>query len=194
VVFVIHDWGSALGFDWANRHRESTQGIAYMEAIVTPMSWDDWPEVARRIFQGFRSDAGEEMILQKNVFVERILPGSIIRDLTDEEMAVYREPFIAPGESRRPTLTWPRQIPLGGEPEDVVGIVNDYAEWLQTADLPKLLINASPGSILTGRQLEFCRSWPNQDEVTVEGIHFIQEDSPDEIGQTVSEFVRRLRG
>jgi haloalkane dehalogenase len=194
VVFVIHDWGSALGFDWANRHRESTQGIAYMEAIVTPMSWDDWPEVARRIFQGFRSDAGEEMILQKNVFVERILPGSIIRDLTDEEMAVYREPFIAPGESRRPTLTWPRQIPLGGEPEDVVGLVNDYAEWLQTADLPKLLINASPGSILTGRQLEFCRSWPNQDEVTVEGIHFIQEDSPDEIGQTVSEFVRRLRG
>ncbi len=194
VVFVIHDWGSALGFDWANRHRELTQGIAYMEAIVTPMSWDDWPEVARRIFQGFRSDAGEEMILQKNVFVERILPGSIIRDLTDEEMAVYREPFIAPGESRRPTLTWPRQIPLGGEPEDVVGIVNDYAEWLQTADLPKLLINASPGSILTGRQLEFCRSWPNQDEVTVEGIHFIQEDSPDEIGQTVSEFVRRLRG
>jgi len=194
VVFVIHDWGSALGFDWANRHRESTQGIAYMEAIVTPMSWDDWPEVARRIFQGFRSDAGEEMILQKNVFVERILPGSIIRDLTDEEMAVYREPFIAPGESRRPTLTWPRQIPLGGEPEDVVGIVNDYAEWLQTADLPKLLINASPGSILTGRQLEFCRSWPNQDEVTVEGIHYIQEDSPDEIGQTVSEFVRRLRG
>jgi len=194
VVFVIHDWGSALGFDWANRHRESTQGIAYMEAIVTPMSWDDWPEVARRIFQGFRSDAGEEMILQNNLFVERILPGSIIRDLTDEEMAVYREPFIAPGESRRPTLTWPRQIPLGGEPEDVVGIVNDYAEWLQTADLPKLLINASPGSILTGRQLEFCRSWPNQDEVTVEGIHFIQEDSPDEIGQTVSEFVRRLRG
>lgn len=194
VVFVIHDWGSALGFDWANRNREATQGITYMEAIVTPLSWDDWPEPARRIFQGLRSDAGEEMILEKNVFVERILPGSILRGLTEEEMAVYRKPFITPGESRRSTLTWPRQIPLGSEPEDVIRIVTNYAEWLLTADLPKLLINADPGSILTGKQLAFCRSWPNQDEITVKGMHFIQEDSPDEIGKAVSNFVRKLRG
>lgn len=194
VVFVIHDWGSALGFDWANRNRGSTQGVAYMEAIVKAMSWDEWPESARRIFQGFRSEAGEEMILEKNIFVELILNGSILRDLTEEEMEVYRKPFLTPGESRRPTLTWPREIPLGGEPEDVVRLVNDYAEWLSGADLPKLLVSAEPGSILTGKQLEFCRSWPNQDEVTVKGRHFIQEDSPDEIGKAVSDFVRKLRG
>lgn len=194
IVFVIHDWGSALGFDWANRNRGSTQGVAYMEAIVKAMSWDEWPESARRIFQGFRSEAGEEMILEKNIFVELILNGSILRDLTEEEMEVYRKPFLTPGESRRPTLTWPREIPLGGEPEDVVRLVNDYAEWLSGADLPKLLVSAEPGSILTGKQLEFCRSWPNQDEVTVKGRHFIQEDSPDEIGKAVSDFVRKLRG
>ena len=194
VVFVVHDWGSALGFDWANRNRAATQGVAYMEAIVTPLTWEDWPEPARRIFEGLRSDAGEERILEKNVFVERILTGSILRGLTDEEMQVYRKPFTSPGESRRPTLTWPRQIPLPGGPQEVIDIVNSYAEWLCKTELPKLLISADPGSILTGRQLEFCRSWPNQDEVTVKGLHFIQEDSPHEIGKAVSDFVRKLRG
>ena len=193
VVLVIHDWGSALGFDWANRHQEAMQGIAYMEAIVRPLTWSEWPENGTEIFQGLRSEAGEDMILEKNLFVEAILPGSIIRDLEDEEMAVYRQPFINAGEDRRPTLTWPRQIPLGGEPADVVQIVSEYGEWLGGSDLPKLLVSAEPGAILTGPVLEFARTWPNQKEVNVAGIHFIQEDSPDEIGAAVAEFVGGLR-
>ena len=192
VTFVIHDWGSALGFDWANRHRNRVKGIAYMEAIVQSVSWEMWPEDARSIFEKMRSPAGETIILEKNVFVERILPSSILRDLTEEEMAMYRAPFVVPGESRRPTLTWPRQIPFEGEPEDVASIVRDYGRWLRESDLPKLFINADPGSILTGAQREFCRSWPNQIEVTVPGLHFIQEDSPDEIGSAIRQWYRTL--
>ncbi len=186
VTLVIHDWGSALGFDWANRHRDAVKGIAYMEGIVRPVSWDEWPEAARGVFQGFRSSAGEEMVLDKNTFVERVLPGSILRDLTEEEMAVYRRPFQNNGEDRRPTLTWPRQIPIDGTPADVVEIVQAYADWLTEADLPKLFVNAEPGAILIGAQREFCRSWPNQTEVTVWGNHFLQEDSPHEIGKAIA--------
>ena len=193
VVLVLHDWGSALGFDWANRHRERVQGIAYMEAIVQPLGWADWPENARRVFQNFRSPAGEAMVLEKNVFVERVLPGSVMRPLADAEMAEYRRPFAEPGESRRPTLTWPRQIPIDGEPAEVVAVVDAYRRWLESSPVPKLFVNAEPGSILTGRQREACRRWPNQAEVTVRGTHFIQEDSPNEIGAAVADFVRRLR-
>ena len=192
VVWVVHDWGSALGFDWANRHRGATRGIAYMEALVRPVTWAEWPEAARRVFQGFRSDAGEGMVLDNNVFVERVLPGSILRRLTEAEMAAYRAPYAEPGESRRPTLTWPREIPIDGEPEDVTRIVRDYAAWMAENDLPKLFVNADPGAILTGAQRECCRGWRNQEEVTVRGRHFIQEDSPDQIGQAVAAFVRRL--
>ena len=194
VVWVVHDWGSALGFDWANRHRGATRGIAYMEALVRPVTWEEWPEAARRVFQGFRSEAGEGMVLENNVFVERVLPGSILRRLTETEMAVYRAPYTDPGESRRPTLTWPREIPIDGEPGDVTGIVRDYAEWMAANDLAKLFVNADPGAILTGAQREFCRGWKNQEEVTVRGRHFVPEDSPNEIGQAVAAFVRRLRG
>ena len=186
VVLVGHDWGSALGFDWAHRHPERVKGVAYMEGIVRPMTWDEWPEQARNIFRAMRSPAGEEMVLQKNVFVERVLPASIMRTLTDEEFAVYRRPYVEPGESRRPTLTWPRQIPLDGEPADVVALVQRYADWLATSGLPKLFVNAEPGIILTGAQREFCRTWPNQREVTVRGLHFIQEDSPDEVGHALA--------
>jgi haloalkane dehalogenase len=193
VTLVVHDWGSALGFYWAHRHPERVRGIAYMEAIVRPLSWEEWREEARGIFQAMRSEAGEEMVLEKNVFVERILPASVLRELTDEEMDVYRRPYTEPGESRRPTLTWPRELPLDGEPEDVVRIVDDYSKWLTSSDLPKLLVNAEPGTILTGAQREFCRTWPNQEEVTVRGAHFVQEDSPHEIGKTVAAFVRRTR-
>jgi haloalkane dehalogenase len=192
-VLVLHDWGSALGFDWANQHRARIQGIAYMEGIVTPLTWTDWPEAARRVFQGFRSPAGEEMVLEKNVFVDRVLPSSIIRALAEEEMNEYRRPFIRPGEDRRPTLSWPRQIPIDGEPADVTRVTREYGAWLSTSDVPKLFINADPGSVLVGRQREFCRGWPNQREVTVRGIHFIQEDSPDEIGTAVADFVHHLR-
>ena len=194
VFLVVHDWGSALGFDWANRHRPATRGIAYMEALVRPVTWAEWPEAARRVFQGFRSDAGEGMVIENNVFVERVLPGSILRALTEAEMAVYRAPYTEPGESRRPTLTWPREIPIDGDPADVTRIVRDYAEWMAGNDLPKLFVNADPGAILTGPQREFCRSWKHQEEVTVRGRHFIQEDAPDEIGQAVAAFVQQLGG
>ena len=190
VVLVVHDWGSALGFHWARRHAERVKGVAYMEAIVRPVTWQEWPEAARKIFQAMRSPGGEKMVLQKNVFVERILPASVVRGLTDAEMDRYRAPYREAGESRRPTLTWPREIPVDGEPADVVGIVREYGEWLSKSPMPKLFVNAEPGSILVGAQREFCRSWPNQREVTVRGRHFIQEDSPDEIGRALSAFVR----
>ena len=193
VILVLHDWGSALGFDWANQHRARVQGIAYMEAFVTPLEWADFPGAGRRIFEGFRSPAGEQMVLEKNVFVENVLPGSVLRRLSPEEMAHYREPFADPGEGRRPTLSWPRNIPIEGEPPEVVGVVSDYGSWLARSDVPKLFINAEPGSVLTGRQREFVRSWPNQTEITVPGVHFIQEDSPDEISAAVAQFVRQLR-
>ena len=192
VTLVVHDWGSALGFDWANRHRDRVRAIAYMEGIVMPVAWDDWPEAIRPVFQAFRSPAGEEMVLDKNIFVENVLPAGVLRGLTEEEMTVYRRPFLTAGEDRRPTLTWPRQIPLDGEPADVVEIVRSYADWLAKSDIPKLFINADPGVILTGRQRDFCRSWPNQTEVTVPGSHFIQEDSPDEIGRAIAEWLAGL--
>ncbi len=191
VTFVIHDWGAALGFDWSAQHPDSVSGIAYMEALVCPVSWDDWPEDARGVFQGFRSEAGETMVLEKNVFVERVLPASVLRDLRDEEMAVYRRPYLEPGESRRPTLTWPRQIPIDGEPADVHDIVTAYGAYLTTAEVAKLFINADPGSILVGRQREFCRTFPNQTEVTVAGRHFIQEDSPAEIAAAIADWLER---
>ena len=194
VIFVIHDWGSALGFDWSYQNQGRVQGIAYMEAIVRPVSWDEWPENATRVFQGFRSDAGESMVLEKNIFIERVLPSTIMRELTDAEMDEYRRPFLNSGEDRRPTLSWPRQIPIEGEPKEVVEVVKNYSEWLSASDLPKLFINADPGSILIGNQREFCRSWPNQTEVTVKGLHFLQEDSPAEIGKAISSFVSQLRG
>lgn len=192
VTVVVHDWGSALGFDWACRHPVSVRGLAYMEAIVQPLTWDQWPGAARAIFQALRSPAGEEMVLQKNVFVERILPASVLRGLTEAEMAVYRRPYQEPGESRRPTLTWPREIPIDGEPADVVAVVARYSRWLATGDVAKLFINADPGVILTGAQRQYCRTWPNQHEITVRGSHFIQEDSPTEIGHAVAQFVSQL--
>jgi haloalkane dehalogenase len=193
ILLVVHDWGGALGFDWARRHPDRVAGIAYMETIVAPMRWEDWPENARKIFQLMRSPAGEELVLQKNVFVDRILPGSVLRSLGEAEMAHYRAPFREEGESRRPTLSWPREIPVGGEPADVIAIVEAYDKWLGTSAVPKLFINAEPGSILTGPQREFCRRWPNQTEVTVAGSHFIQEDSPREIGEALAAFLGRIR-
>jgi len=185
VTLVIHDWGSGLGFYWASLNPESVKGIAYMEAIVMPMSWEDWPESARGIFQGFRSPKGEELVLERNMFVEAVLPSSVMRDLSDEEMNAYRAPFDNP-DSRQPTLNWPRQIPIEGEPANMVELVESYAAFMAGSDIPKLFINADPGSILVGKQREFCRGWPNQVEVTVRGLHFLQEDSPQEISQAVA--------
>jgi haloalkane dehalogenase len=193
VTLVVHDWGSALGFHWAARHPERVKALAYMEAIVRPVTWPEWPDNARGIFQSMRSPAGEAIILDKNVFVERILPGGVLRRLADEEMSVYRQPWLTPGEARRPMLTWPREIPIEGEPADVVAVVEDYGRWLATTTTPKLFVNAEPGSILVGAQREFCRAWPNQREVTVRGSHFVQEDSPSEIGRALARFLEDIR-
>ena len=193
VIFVVHDWGSVLGFDWANQHRDRVQGLAYMEAIVMPMAWSDFPERARATFRAFRSPAGDDMILRDNVFVERVLPGSVIRRLSSAEMDHYRRPFVNQGEDRRPTLTWPRQIPLDGEPAEVAKIVSEYGQWLAHSQVPKLYFHTEPGALDQRRQREFCRTWPNQTEVTVKGIHFVQEDSPTEIASAVANFVQTLR-
>ena len=188
ITFVAHDWGSALAFHRACRYPEQIRALVYMEALVCPVTWQGWPEAARKIFQAMRSPAGEEIILQKNVFVERILPASIQRKLTAAEQAVYHAPYTEPGEARRPTLTWPREIPIEGEPADVHAIVDEYAQFLARSPIPKLFINAEPGMILTGPQREFARTFPNQREVTVPGLHFIQEDSSGEIAAAIAEF------
>jgi haloalkane dehalogenase len=190
-TLVVHDWGSALGFDWARRHADRVRALVYMEAIVRPLTWAEWPDSARKVFQAMRSPAGEEMVLAKNVFVERILPASVLRGLTPAEMARYRAPFREAGERRRPTLTWPREIPIDGEPADVTALVSAYAAWLAASPVPKLFVNGEPGSILVGAQRQFCRTWPAQEEVTVAGSHFLQEDSPAEIGRAIARFLER---
>lgn len=192
VTLVLHDWGTALGFDWARRHASAVRGICHMEGIVKELTWADWPDAAREIFKTFRSPAGEEVVLQKNVFVERVLPKSVLRELTAEEMEVYRAPFIKAGEDRRPTLTWPNQIPIEGHPADVCATVAIYSKWLGETAIPKLFINADPGMIMTGRARELARTWPKQQEVTVRGLHFIQEDSPQEIAAAITAWLRTL--
>ncbi len=191
VTLVIHDWGSGIGFLWAMRHAAAVKGVAYMEAIVKTMSWADWPESAVGIFQGFRSEKGEDLILNRNMFIEGVLPSSVMRTLSEAEMEAYRAPYPTP-DDRQPLLNWPRAIPIDGEPADVVALVNQYSAFMATSEIPKLFINADPGSILVGPQREFCRSWPNQQEVTVKGLHFIQEDSPVEIGQAVASWLKAL--
>ena len=191
VTLVIHDWGTGVGFLWAMRHPAAVKGVAYMEGIVKPVSWSDWPESAVGIFKGFRSDKGEDLILNRNMFIEGVLPSSVIRPLSNTEMDAYRAPHLET-DDRQPLLNWPRQIPIEGEPKDVVALVNEYGAFMAASDIPKLFINADPGSILVGAQREFCRSWPNQQEVTVKGLHFIQEDSPVEIGQAVANWLKAL--
>jgi haloalkane dehalogenase len=193
VVFVLHDWGSALGFDWSRRHPDSVRGLAYMESIVAPMSFEEFQNFqARKIFAAMRSPDGEAMVLDNNVFVETILPRSIQRALSLAEMNEYRRPFLQPGEHRRPTLAWPRELPLDGQPADVSQIVAEYSKWLSSSQIPKLFINAEPGAILGGRMRQLCRTWPNQEEVTVDGIHFIQEDSAEAIARVLQEWLALL--
>ncbi len=193
VTIIAHDWGSALGFDWANHHRDRVEGLVYMEAIVRPLAWTEWPEASRRVFQGFRSPAGEDMILAKNMFVERVLPASILRQLDPAEMAEYRRPFAAASDDRWPTLAWPREIPLDGAPGSTAELVAAYASWLAQSNTPKLFVNAEPGAILVGEQREFCRQWPNQTEITVHGSHFLQEDSGPEIGRAIARWAAARR-
>ena len=192
VVLVLHDWGSALGFHWARRHADRVAAIAYMEALVQPRLWSDFAHGRDAIFRALRSDAGERMVLDDNFFIEAVLPKSILRPLSALEMDAYRAPF-AEREARRPTLVFPRELPVEGEPADVAAIVEAYGAWMAPSDLPKLFVNAEPGALLTGRARDFCRSWKNQRELTVEGIHYIQEDSPREIGAALRDFIRHVR-
>jgi haloalkane dehalogenase len=190
VTLVVHDWGSALGFHRATRFPEQIKAIAYMEAVAMPLRWDDFGEVAG-MFRGLRSAQGEQMIFDQNMFVEMILPHSMFRKLTIEEMSYYRAPFLT-RESRLPTLVWPRQIPIEGEPADVTAIAESYGKAMSQSPIPKLLIVGEPGAIIKGRVLEFCRTWANQTEVKVKGMHFLQEDSPDQIGAALREFLKSV--
>ena len=189
ITLVAHDWGSALAFYWAFRHRDRVRAIAYMEAIVQPRRWSDFVNGRDGMFRALRSAEGEHLVFDQNYFVEVVLPKSIIRKLSDAEMEAYRAPF-RDRQSRLPTLVWPRELPIEGNPADVTAIVEEYGTWLSTSSIPKLFVSAGPGALLVGRARDFCRSWPNQREIGVRGIHFVQEDSPFEIGRGVAEFVR----
>jgi haloalkane dehalogenase len=190
VILVVHDWGSALGFSWAQRHPERVKAVVYMEAIVRPFrSWDEWPDATRAFFQAQRTPAGDDLILQKNLFIEYLLP---LRNISQEAMEVYRRHYRNPGPTRQPMLAWTRDLPIGGEPEDVVRVVDSYARWLSTSPIPKLFIDANPAGFLIGAQREFCRAWPNQETVTVEGSHFLQEDSPEAVGVATARFVAKV--
>ncbi|MFI7054976.1 haloalkane dehalogenase [Streptosporangium canum] len=192
VVMVLQDWGSALGFDWAYRQPSALRGIAYMEAFVAPIpSWSDWPEPAVALFQAIRSTAGEEMVLDQNFFIDDVLPAEVLRGLSEAEMAVYRRPYTEPGESRRPTLTWPREVPVAGEPRDVHDVVTRYAEWLAKSSVPKLFIEAVPGTMFETHRA-VARSWPNQAHITITGGHMVQEDAPDQIGAAIASWLRDL--
>jgi haloalkane dehalogenase len=191
VTLVLHDWGSALGFYRAFRRPEQIKAIVYMEAILLPRRWTDWPNGRDAMFRAMRSEEGEHLVLDENFFIETVLPRSILRRLSEQEMSAYRAPFRE-RDARLPMLVWPRELPIEDEPADVVALVTQYGEWLAKSDLPKLFIAAEPGSILVGRALDFCRQWPNQREVKARGIHFIQEDAPVEIGEALEAFIRNL--
>lgn len=193
IVLVLDDWGAALGFHWASRHPDRVQGIVHMEAVAAPLLWSDLPEGAHPLFRALRSPEGETLVLEDNAFIERVLPRATLRSLGAEELEHYRRPYVTAGEDRRPTLSWPRSLPLEGEPMDVARIVAESADWLSRSPLPKLLIKGEPGTLTRGRLLEMVRGWPNQVEVTVRGVKLLQEDSPDEIGAATAAFVRRLR-
>lgn len=193
VILVLHDWGSALGFDWAYQHSDRVQGLAFMEAFVMPLEWEDFPEPGRDLFRALRSPAGDDLVLNRNVFIEQILPGGVIRRLAEAEMAEYRRPYLKAGEDRRPMLTWPRQIPIGGGPLDVVRVIKEYGQWLSHSRIPKLYVHTEPGAVDNGRKRVFVRSWPNQKEVKVKGRHFVQEDSPAQLAAALSDFARELR-
>ena len=193
VVLVLDDWGATLGFDWANKHRDRVQGIVHMEPITVPMQWSDYPEQARPIFEALRSPAGEKMVLEENLFIDKILPMAVLRPFSDEELEHYRRPFRNRGEDRRPTLQWPRTLPIAGSPAETIAVMNEYTPWISGSDVPKLVISGEPGQVVRGRIRDVIRGWKNQIEVTVKGRKLLQEDSPGEMGAAIAEFVRTIR-
>ncbi|MGY3211834.1 haloalkane dehalogenase [Mucilaginibacter sp. HD30] len=192
ITFVAHDWGSALAFYWAYRHPAAVKGIVYMEAIVTPLSWEGMPEMGRNIFKMLRSPAGEKLVLEQNSFIEVNLPNTIQRALTKEEMDEYRRPFLQPGEGRRVMLSWARQLPFEGDTSNVVTIVNNYSNWLSKSQIPKLFIESDPGTMQPNART-LCNTWPAQMKITVKGIHYVQEDSPGEIGAAIAAWYKKIK-
>ncbi len=192
LTLVLHDWGGALGFDWAYRHQDRVRAIAYMETFVAPLTLEDLPESFRPTLEAVRSPAGEALVLDENMFIEKMLPGVTQRALSADEMAEYRRPFLEAGDDRWPTLQWAREVPLSGEPADVHDRIAAYSAWLSTAPLPKLFIDAEPGVFITGRIQRLASSFPNQHRVVVGGLHFVQEDSPDEVGRAIADWLERI--
>jgi haloalkane dehalogenase len=196
VTLVGHDWGGALGFHWARRHPDRVAAVAFMETIVKPTTWGGFPEAAREMFQGFRTPGtGEQLVLEQNMFVDAVLPASMLHQLTAEEMDAYREPFLEPSH-RLPTLTWPRELPIDGEPADVVELVDSYDRWLASSeDVPKLLLTFEPGAIMSEPVIRWCQENIAALEVANagQGIHFVQEDQPEAIARIVSEWRRGAR-
>ena len=192
LTLVLHDWGGALGFDWAYRHQDRVRAIAYMETFVAPLTLEDLPESFRPTLEAVRSPAGEALVLDENMFIENMLPGVTQRALSADEMAEYRRPFLEAGDDRWPTLQWAREVPLSGEPADVHHRIAAYSAWLTTAPLPKLFIDAEPGVFITGRIRRLASSFPNQHRVVVGGLHFVQEDSPGEVGRAIAGWLERI--
>jgi haloalkane dehalogenase len=190
LTLVLHDWGGALGFDWAYRHQQRIHGIAYMETFIAPLTLEDLPESFRPTLMAVRSPAGETLVLDENMFIEKMLPGVVQRTLSADEMAEYRRPFLAAGDDRWPTLQWAREVPLSGEPADVHDRIAAYSAWLKTASLPKLFVDADPGVFITGRIRKLASSFPSQRRVVVGGLHFVQEDSPKEIGRAIASWLK----
>jgi len=193
VLLVLDDWGAVLGFDWGRHNSERVRGIVHMEAVAAPLDWPDIPEEAHPLFKALRSPEGERLVLQENIFIEKILPQAVLRQLTGDELNTYRQPFRNAGEDRRPTLSWPRSLPIEGEPADVADVVSQNGTWLAQSDVPKLFINGEPGTLARSRLREIIRRWPNQTEVTVKGRKLLQEDSPDEIGAAIASFAKRVQ-
>ena len=193
VVLVLDDWGAVLGFDWARHNSHRVHGIVHMEAVADPLDWSDLPEYAHPLFRSLRSSDGEQMVLQENIFIERILPQAAFRQLTGDELDAYQQPFRNAGEDRRAMLAWPRSLPIQGEPPNVAEVVRDNGSWLAQSHLPKLFINGDPGTLARGRLREIIRGWPHQTEVTVKGRKLLQEDSADEIGAAIASFIRQVR-
>ena len=193
ITLVVHDWGSALGFNYAMQHEDNVKGIAFMEALLMPLTWDVFSDEFENIFQTFRTPgAGYDLIVNKNFFVEQILPGGILRNLTEEEMNQYREPYKI-AESRKPVWVWPNEIPIDGKPADVHKIVTDYNIWLQETELPKILFFADPGAITNASVVDWSEAnLKNLETVDLgQGIHYLQEDHPEAIGRALANWIQQ---
>jgi haloalkane dehalogenase len=191
-TIVTHDWGAQLGLTWASEQKDALKGIVMCQGVIGNFHWDHWPPDVRVLFKRFRSGEGEELVLQENFFVEKILPAMVVGEVTEEIHNEYRRPYHNPGEDRRPTLTWPREIPIEGEPADTLDIIERNNAWVAESPVPKLFINTEPGAVLVGEHRDMVRSWPNVSEVTVKGLHYCHEDSPDEMGRAIADWYQTL--